>query len=517
MRARGYSCRIRFGQTLPAVASKRVEELEQEVVIPEAPVLADTTPDRFPGLGQDLATRRSKPGFARRTEIRSRRLQAVEGAEERIGRQVVTLLAGVRERLRSVATEQALRRQEGLGIGEQRFDRGQFGLCSRSPELASAEPVPIQHSVEKRLPVLAPFGLDFLERGLPRRLPTLDGNLRGVAAFDPKIRFAPPPPDPAREVIGPESPLQRVARERPRGAVHAPAPEVVRRSGDELAIVAAHLESEREPSVEGELGEHPLTETVDGEDIGPVDVPKGGFESPGRRLRIERGVLPPAGEEFPGLGALPGLLRHERMAGVAEGSPDPFAQLGRRGPGERHHEDLVEPAAFPGHEAGDDASERPGLAGAGARFDERHAGPGGGGPVRGLAGDGRPTHCTAFTRGTSRSVASSSETVGEGITAVEDEAKAGVAQPLSAAAPGSWKGGPGSAGLRQGDRVVRATRDGLGVGEGGLGKERKRAAEPFPPCVEPLEQSLARTPGAANDVSLTAFFSIDSATAVAGS
>ena len=186
---------------------------------------------------------------------------------------------------------------------------------------------------------------------------------------------------------------------------------------DEVAVIAAHLKAEGEASVEGEIGEHPLAETVDGEHVRPIDVLEGRFEAPDRGLRIKPGIFPPAGAELLRLGALlglPGLPGRDCSPDGPEGFPDPVAELGGRRAGERHHQDLVEPPALLDHEPGDDAGELPGLARAGARFDEGHAGRAAGEPSRGSSGDGRCAHCTASARGTRRPAASASKSSASG-------------------------------------------------------------------------------------------------------
>ena len=413
-------------------------QLEEEVVVAEAPLLADPPADRLARLVEDLAAGAEEPGVTGRAQLRGRLFEPIEGVEQRVGGKLRALLAGFGERLRSVAPEQAARREERVRVGEPRLDRVKLGPGARLPVLPTIEPGSVPHLLLKRLPVLRPLAPDFLEEAAPRRLPRLHGNVERRSPVDPKAGLRPPLPDPGGEIVGPEPALRRTGRERPRGGVHAPAPEVARRARDELAVVPAHLELEGEAAVEGEVGEHPLAEPVDREDVRPVDVPEGRIEPPRRRLRVEPGPFPPGGEELRGLGAFVRLAGRQRPAGGPEGSPDPLAKLGGRGAGERHHEDLVEPPAFHHHEPGDDAGQLPGLAGPGARLDEGHAGGGlagrgpagpagprparngrarararGGHPAQRVAFAARPSRCaghsvhfTAYARGARRSVAS---------------------------------------------------------------------------------------------------------------
>ena len=254
-----------------------------------------------------------------------------------------------------------------------------------------------------------PDRFNLLPDSPPRRFARLHRHVERIPPFQPKVRLRAPLPDPGGKTVGPEPVLHRIAGEQPRGGVHASAPEVARRARDDPGVVTAHLESEGEAAVEGEVGEHPLAETVDGEDVGPIDVLEGRFEAPDRGLRSEPGIFPPAGKELRRLGAFRYLPGHHPPMGGPEGLPDPVAELGGRRPGERHHQDLVEPPVALHHEPGDDAGELPGLARTRARFDEGHAACAADEPLPGHSGDDRRAHCSASARGTRRLTANSSK------------------------------------------------------------------------------------------------------------
>ena len=351
-------------------------QLQEEVVVAEAPVFADPPADRFAGLVEDLPTGPAQPGFTARAQLRGRLFEPIEGAEQQVAGKLLALLASRGERLRSIAPEQPGRRQEWIGVGEPRLDRIEIGSGARSAVLPAIEPASVPHLVEKRLPVLAPFGSDFLHDASPRRLLRLDGMVERFPPVDSKVRLRSPLTDPRGKIIGPKSVLRRVGRERPRGGVHAPAPEVARRLRDEVALVPAHLELEGKAAIEGQIGEHPLAKSVNREDVRPVDVLESRVEPPSRHLRIDPGVFSPGGEELRGLGAFVRPPGREPSPGGPEGFPNPLAELGRSPPRVNvTTRTSVEPSALLHHEPGNDAGELPGLARAGARFDEGHAGP----------------------------------------------------------------------------------------------------------------------------------------------
>ena len=159
---------------------------------------------------------------------------------------------------------------------------------------------------------------------------------------------------------------------------------------------------EREAALEGEIGEHPLAEAVDGEHVRPVDVVHRAFEPPGgqREVDVSRPALPcrqelasprvdrrlggaavrrfvGVAETFrafrPGRAGSAGESRPDRVEQHAEDVTDPIPQLGGGGPGEGHHEDPVDRPSFLGDQAGDEGGEGVCLAGSGAGFDERRA------------------------------------------------------------------------------------------------------------------------------------------------
>ena len=73
-------------------------------------------------------------------------------------------------------------------------------------------------------------------------------------------------------------------------------------------------------------------------------------------------------------GVVAGPVVAERAFGLDQLGTHPFAQLLARGPAERDDEHLVEPGDPLGDVAGDEGADGPGLAGAGARLQERGAG-----------------------------------------------------------------------------------------------------------------------------------------------
>ena len=399
-----------MGEAPAPLALKPAVQLEEEVVVAEAPVFPDPPADRFAGLVEDLAAGAAKPGVTGRTEAPRRLFEPIEGAEQRIGGKLRALLQGRGERFRPVAPEPPGRREERFGVGEPRLDLVEVVAGARRPVLPAIQPASGQHLLAKRLPVLRPSGPHLPEEAAPRRLLRLDGNVERRPPVDAEVRLRPPLPDPVGKLAGPEPSLLRVGREGPRGGIHAPPPEVARRARDELVVVPAHLELEGKAAVEGQVREHPLAEPVDREDVRPIDVLEGRIEPPRRRLRIEAFLLLPGREQLRGLGAFVRRPGRERSPGGSEDAPDPIAELGARGPGERHHEDLVEPPPLLHDEPGDDAGERPGLARAGARFDEGHAAaPARNGRRGDTAGGGaRPAHPAAPASGARRSAASAS-------------------------------------------------------------------------------------------------------------
>ena len=138
---------------------------------------------------------------------------------------------------------------------------------------------------------------------------------------------------------------------------------------DEFVGVVEERRVEVAGSCRAQGGEHLLREAVDGRDRGRVEVGDCPLEA------LESQLTVGAGHEGQELVGGCGVARAaERGRNLAEPGPDTVAQLGRGGSGESDYEQLLDGNRFLRHVAHDEARERVGLAGAGARLDRDAAG-----------------------------------------------------------------------------------------------------------------------------------------------
>jgi len=153
------------------------------------------------------------------------------------------------------------------------------------------------------------------------------------------------------------------------------APVVAHRLGQQRAFVAVHLLHQRMAAVERVLAQHALAPAVDGEHRCLVHPLRGKFQLPCSQCA----------------GLVGGVVRHqaaqvivrralaaEHFGSLGQARADALAQLGSGSLGEGQHEDLRRQqcragAAVAQHQAQVQRRDGPGLAGAGAGFDQLHA------------------------------------------------------------------------------------------------------------------------------------------------
>ena len=365
-------------------------ELDQQVVVAEAPVFTDAAADRFADFGQHFPTRPSEPPVEDRAQRPRRFLQAVERVEQRVLGYDAPLPASLRQARPAVAAEDrpamvtgyVLLRQPGRGCGERRIEPPEVFLDPRGPVAVPVEPTSIPQIGPDSLPVPFPFDPRRVERAPPPRLPFFERSGRRLAPHDGDPGLRAPGRDPLGNLAREEPTLHRVAYQQHRGGVQPPAPEVPHRAGHHRVVSAAHLEPEGEPAFEREVGQHPLAEAVDGVHARAVDVVHRGLQPPCRFGRPDPARALPAGKELHRLGVRlprskvrPRGTDLQRVEGGPEGAADPVPELRGGGAGEGDDEDAIELLAFLHHEAGDQGGERVGLAGSRAGLDERRSAP----------------------------------------------------------------------------------------------------------------------------------------------
>ena len=301
----------------PPHIPERIVELDQQVVVGEAPVVTDVAADRHTDLGQNLPAGPPEPLVAGGAQRPGGFLQAIERIEQRVVRQCEVFPACLRERLPAVTAKLALLRQPGIGGGQQGLDLGQLPRGSGPLVTRSVEPGSLQHLDLKVAPAFIPFGPHRFEHLAPRGFPHLDRLRKGVAAHHGASDLRTPSRHPRTKLGRQETVLHRVARHEHGCRIQAPAPEVPHRAGHDLDIAAAHLEIEREIALEREIGQHPLAESVDGVHVRPVDVAHRGFEAPCQRAVDLPSLALPCFEQLTRLGVdfVPARTRGERGFG----------------------------------------------------------------------------------------------------------------------------------------------------------------------------------------------------------
>ena len=241
-------------ETHSARAVKRTVKLDQQIVVAKAPVLPHPPVDGFADLIQRFPAGPTEPAIEDRPELPGHLLQAIECLEQWVLRRRAALPAGLGKALPAVAPNRSFGRQPRLGRGEQRLDAGQVPLDGRATVAVPVHPASIEKLRGKRIPVLLPGRPRRLELATPRRLPGVERLGQGFAAEDGDTGPRPPARHPAGELAREEPVLDDVAHQQRRGRIEPATPEVPHRAGHHPVVVAAHLESEREAALEGEIG-----------------------------------------------------------------------------------------------------------------------------------------------------------------------------------------------------------------------------------------------------------------------
>ena len=152
------------------------------------------------------------------------------------------------------------------------------------------------------------------------------------------------------------------------------APEVLHHAEPHLAVVAERCQRHRHAGAEGRFGQRTLAEAVNGEDRGLVESLQRHVQAQ-HHVRIGQAV--PAAQVVQQLADERVGARGRRAAQVRQrlrdAAADAFAQLGRGGIGEGHHQDVLHLQAPLEQQPQVQAAQVPGLAGAGRGFDQARA------------------------------------------------------------------------------------------------------------------------------------------------
>ena len=177
-------------KTLSTGAVERVVELEQQVVVGEAPVVPDAAANRRADLAEDLPAIPPEPLIACRANRTGRILEPVERVEQRVVGHCAVPPACLRELPPAVASEGFSHRQPEFARGEQRLDGGQLSIGSASSVARPIQPGSLADLGPKVFPVFLPLDPRRFEQPAPRGLVGLDRHLRRVAAHadDPGLR-----------------------------------------------------------------------------------------------------------------------------------------------------------------------------------------------------------------------------------------------------------------------------------------------------------------------------------------
>ena len=357
-----------------------------------------------------------------------RRVAAVVGVE----RAPVAGGAGGLEVGRHVAAAEGVDRLLGVADEDHRRDAGEGAVEDRPLDRVGVLELVDEHDLPAAAHPVAGGAVGVLERGreLAEQVVVGEDAEPPLAACDlvsDGAREPHPPGGHARRLVGGLEPRLRVAHRAARdgerlavgevgvvGLGEAAEVEIVGDLDHEVVEILDQTGVGVGVARDAERGEHEVAELVGGRDGRGVEVDQR-LGQPGVHLRA---VV--AGEQQPEQRRrLVGQhrLRCERAGRLDQLLAHPFAQLLARGAAEGHDQHLLEPAHPLGDVAGDQGGDGPGLAGAGARLQQRRAGRQRPGHVEGEQGRSvgpfarslaRPTLVSVAHRVTLRSIPRSS-------------------------------------------------------------------------------------------------------------
>ena len=151
------------------------------------------------------------------------------------------------------------------------------------------------------------------------------------------------------------------------GVPHAGCPEVEDQLFEQVRLVADQLRVEEGSGLEGVLLEHALAEAVDRRDRGPVEVVERSAKSSRRRGAVVGRDLGQVLQDD----VVRRLVAAQALQGLSEALAHPVLELAGGRLGEGDDEDVLDLETLLQHEPQHEARDGPGLAGAGARLDER--------------------------------------------------------------------------------------------------------------------------------------------------
>ena len=333
-------------------AREAVLHRDQQIVVPQRPVLPHAPVDRCPGPFE-----RPAPG--------ARQPVAIDFAEAR---------AGLAQRFQPSVQDRVVRRQHA---GEFR----RTDVLPRRDRGIRAGQYPVERP-ERRVPG---GGADTRVEGrpgsrgglVPRSLRLLEGRQRRVVETrrppDREVALRDVGRDPFHEVLADELLRQGETHADRRGRVERAPPVVAHHRVHDIEAVPRHLESERQAALEREIRQHALAEAMDGKHVGPIEV-RDGYLQPPRHVVARDAERIPMGRQLRGLPvrSAPVSLRESQRR--PQGPANLVPQFVRRRVGERDDEEFADLPLLLDHQAGHERGERVRLARAGARLDQRRPG-----------------------------------------------------------------------------------------------------------------------------------------------
>src|SRR5690606_30865015 len=316
---------------------------------------------------QQRHLQRNQPLLACRQRLSQGVAQFVEGLGQLAKRRCVASFAGLMQRT-CAQLQQSLRRIEygswvgkpgvHLGLPEHEFMRLVGGL---------AEPTVFVQLVDPGLPCCMPK----LRGTLPGRLD--GGQIRQRLQrlrLDPQIRLAQMIAQAVAQPGRGDLLLDQKTRPGRIGLGQLAAPGVGQQRIDDLAVVGGQLAVEITPDLKYSILQRPLAETVDGEDRRLIEAVYR------QQQTAARGFVRMAGMQ-PIEKVILAWLTLVNSQQLGQPRTDALAQLGGGGGGVGDHQNLTHRQLALQQQAGVKRSQSPGLAGAGAGFDQAAAAEGG--------------------------------------------------------------------------------------------------------------------------------------------